>query len=81
MSIYLKRERVHYNGINRSKIWRNICRQCEKIKNVARRVIEEAERGNDVVVVVSAMGKTTDEFVSMANEISGTQANGKWICC
>ena len=40
-----------------------------KIKNVARRVIEEVERGNDVVVVVSAMGKTTDELVSMANEI------------
>ena len=41
-----------------------------KIKNVARRVIEEVERGNDVVVVVSAMGKTTDELVSMANEIA-----------
>ena len=41
-----------------------------KIKNVARRVIEEVERGNNVVVVVSAMGKTTDELVSMANEIA-----------
>lgn len=42
----------------------------EKIKNVASRVLEEVERGNDVVVVVSAMGKTTDELVSMANEIA-----------
>lgn len=42
----------------------------EKIKNVASRVIEEVERGNDVVVVVSAMGKTTDELVSMAIEIA-----------
>ena len=41
----------------------------EKIKNVANRVIEEAEKGNDVVVVVSAMGKTTDELVSMAKDI------------
>ena len=37
---------------------------------MARRVIEEVERGNEVVVVVSAMGKTTDELVSMANEIA-----------
>ncbi|WP_419881864.1 aspartate kinase [Peribacillus sp. B-H-3] len=42
----------------------------EKIQNAANRVIEEAERGNQVVVVVSAMGKTTDELVSMAKEIS-----------
>ena len=41
-----------------------------KIQNVAKRVMEEVERGNDVVVVVSAMGKTTDELVSMAKEIS-----------
>ena len=42
----------------------------EKIENVASRVIEEKERGNDVVVVVSAMGKTTDQLVKMAEEIS-----------
>ncbi|MBT2648157.1 aspartate kinase [Bacillus sp. ISL-34] len=44
----------------------------EKIKNVANRVIEESENGNEVVVVVSAMGKTTDQLVSMARDISGT---------
>lgn len=42
----------------------------EKIMNVANRVIEEKERGNDVVVVVSAMGKTTDQLVSLAEEIT-----------
>ncbi|PJN88349.1 aspartate kinase [Bacillus sp. mrc49] len=42
----------------------------EKLKNVANRVIEEAEKGNEVVVVVSAMGKTTDQLVSMAHDIS-----------
>jgi aspartate kinase len=42
----------------------------DRIKHVAERVIEEKLRGNDVVVVVSAMGKTTDELVSLANQIS-----------
>lgn len=42
----------------------------ERIMNVANRVIEEKNRGNNVVVVVSAMGKTTDQLVSLAQEIS-----------
>lgn len=44
----------------------------EKIMNVASRVIEEKKNGNDVVVVVSAMGKTTDELVSLATQITAT---------
>jgi len=42
----------------------------EKIKNVAKAVIREKNNGNDVIVVVSAMGHTTDYLVKMANEIS-----------
>ncbi|WP_409302052.1 aspartate kinase [Peribacillus sp. SCS-155] len=42
----------------------------DRIHNVADRVIEEANRGNKVVVVVSAMGKTTDHLVGMAKQIS-----------
>ncbi|NHM30522.1 aspartate kinase [Neobacillus terrae] len=42
----------------------------ERILNVAERVKEEKARGNDVVVVVSAMGKTTDHLVSLAKELS-----------
>ena len=42
----------------------------DKIKNVARAVIREKELGHDVVVVVSAMGHTTDYLVKMAKEIS-----------
>ncbi|AIE60961.1 aspartate kinase [Bacillus methanolicus] len=42
----------------------------ERILNVANRVIEEKKNGNDVVVVVSAMGKTTDELVDLAKQIS-----------
>lgn len=42
----------------------------EKIKNVARRVFETKERVDHVVVVVSALGDTTDELVKLAGEIS-----------
>lgn len=42
----------------------------DKIKNVARAVIREKKLGNDVVVVVSAMGHTTDILTKMAKEIS-----------
>jgi len=42
----------------------------ERIKAVAERVIKTKQQNNDVVVVVSAMGKTTDGLVSLAKEIS-----------
>ena len=42
----------------------------DKIKNVAKAVIREKSLGNDVVVVVSAMGHTTDKLVKLAKEIS-----------
>ena len=42
----------------------------EKIKNVANSVIREKKLGNDVVVVVSAMGHTTDYLMKMAKDIS-----------
>ena len=41
-----------------------------KIKNVANSVIREKKMGNDVVVVVSAMGHTTDYLMKMAKDIS-----------
>ncbi|MEW9051674.1 MAG: aspartate kinase [Neobacillus sp.] len=42
----------------------------ERILKVAENVKAETERGNQVVVVVSAMGKSTDHLVSLAKEIS-----------
>ena len=42
----------------------------ERIFNVARRCIEEYQKGNDVVVVLSAMGKYTDELIDMARDIN-----------
>jgi aspartate kinase len=42
----------------------------EKVKGVARRVVETAKAGHRVVVVVSAMGKTTDGLIRLAHEIT-----------
>jgi aspartate kinase len=42
----------------------------ERIQAVAQRVKRSADAGNAVVVVVSAMGKTTDGLVKLANDIS-----------
>jgi aspartate kinase len=42
----------------------------ERIQAVAHRVVETVKAGNDLVVVVSAMGKTTDGLVKLAKELS-----------
>lgn len=42
----------------------------ERIKNVASRVIRKKEEGFGVVVVVSAMGKTTNTLIELAHEIT-----------
>ena len=42
----------------------------EKIKNVAGRVAAKKDEGNQVVVVVSAMGETTDELIDLARQVT-----------
>ncbi|MGH2772387.1 MAG: aspartate kinase [Actinomycetota bacterium] len=42
----------------------------DKIRTVARRIAATADRGHQVVVVVSAMGDTTDDLLALAQEIS-----------
>jgi aspartate kinase len=42
----------------------------ESIKRVAKRIAATRRAGNDVVVVVSAMGDTTDELIDLAQQIS-----------
>ena len=42
----------------------------ESVKRVARRIVETKQAGNDVVVVVSAMGDTTDELIDLAEQVS-----------
>ena len=52
----------------------------DRIFNVAKRCIRDYEAGNDVVVVLSAMGKYTDELIVKC--ISGTNEDNKcvWKC-
>lgn len=42
----------------------------ERIYHVAKRCMEDYQKGNDVVVVLSAMGKTTDSLLEMAKNIN-----------
>ena len=42
----------------------------ERIKRAARRIVERREAGAQVVAVLSARGKTTDELIAMAQEVS-----------
>lgn len=42
----------------------------DRIFLVARKVIEDYKKGHDIVLVLSAMGKTTDELIAMAKEIN-----------
>lgn len=42
----------------------------ERIRKVARRIIETKKKGNQVVAIVSAMGDSTDELIALAKEIS-----------
>lgn len=45
----------------------------ERVRAVADHVARTRRQGNDVVVVVSAMGKTTDELIRLAGDVSHTQ--------
>ena len=42
----------------------------ERVFNVAKRIAETYKKGNDVVVVLSAQGDTTDDLIAKAKEIS-----------
>ncbi len=44
----------------------------DKIQDIANRLVNRQRQGEQIVVVVSAMGKTTDGLVKLAKEISGT---------
>ncbi|MDR2017874.1 MAG: aspartate kinase [Syntrophobacterales bacterium] len=45
-------------------------RDIERIRNVAKRAIDYKSRGNDMVIVVSAMAGETDRLLNFANQIS-----------
>ncbi len=47
----------------------------EKIKSVARRIARVKDRGDNVVVVVSAMGDTTDDLIKLAKQVTAKPDN------
>lgn len=47
----------------------------ERVFNVANIVTDEYKKGNDVIVVVSAQGDTTDDLIAKANEINPGRAS------
>ena len=42
----------------------------DRIKNVANRIIQTKKQGNQVVVIVSAMGDSTDELIELAKQVN-----------
>ena len=47
----------------------------ERVFNVANRIIDDYKKGNNVIVVVSAQGDTTDDLIEKANEINPNGAS------
>ncbi len=64
------RERMERVGLRVLKFGGTSVGDVEKIKNVSRRLIDAANAGDEVVAVVSAMGKTTDELVGLSKGIT-----------
>ena len=52
----------------------------ERIRRVAERIVETNKAGHDVVVVVSAMGDTTDDLLDLARQVCPPPP-AKWTCC
>ena len=53
----------------------------DRITRVADNVAITKRRGNDVIVVVSAMGKATDNLIALAEPVSTNQPGARWTCC
>ena len=46
----------------------------DRIFNVATRCLEDYKKGNEIVLVLSAMGKFTDDLISLANQINSDKS-------
>lgn len=57
-------------GLTVQKYGGSSVRDRERVMNVAGRVVAEYDKGNDVIVVVSAQGDTTDDLIAKAHEIN-----------
>ena len=56
-------------------------KDAKHIRNVAGIIAETYLQGNDVIVVLSAQGDTTDDLIAKAEESIPTPPSGRWICC
>ena len=63
------------NGIDRTEIRGTSVKDRSRIFNVARIVANTRNAGNDVVVVVSAQGDTTDDLIAKAQEITNSPSS------
>jgi aspartate kinase len=63
-------ERGAHVGLVVQKYGGSSVADAEGIKRVAKRIVEAKKNGNQVVVVVSAMGDTTDELIDLAAQVS-----------
>jgi aspartate kinase len=70
LHVFTRKKEKTIMGIIVQKFGGTSVANVERILNVASCVKEETDRGNHVVVVVSAMGKSTDTLVGLAKEIS-----------
>jgi aspartate kinase len=61
---------LHLVGIVVQKYGGSSVADAHRIKQVAQRIVATQKKGNDVVVVVSAMGDSTDELLDLATEVS-----------
>ena len=52
-----------------------------RLKTVADRVMRTHREGHGVVVVVSAMGDTTDELLKLARMCRRIRIGASWTCC
>src|SRR4051812_21518504 len=65
-----RRESRRTVGIVVQKYGGSSVADADGIKRVAQRIVDSKRAGNDVVVVVSAMGDTTDELIDLAEQVS-----------
>ena len=53
----------------------------QRINHVADIIANTYKAGNNVIVVLSAQGDTTDDLIEKANEINPMRPGANWICC
>jgi aspartate kinase len=69
-----REERVPHAGTVVMKFGGTSVAGPDRIKAVARRIVEAREAGSRVVAVLSAMGQTTDELIDLAHQVSPVPA-------